>query len=354
MAGSTTQRQALPVNAPSSSGAGEDTGDQPRAEFFSRIRRPAPGAEPLLNDAVRRAVDRFSPRDVAPSVWAEIQPLAQEWVARSLPTTADKVSAAMGIVAQLLLWLRGCGEPLEPEVALHPETIDRFLLHGCGHLAQGTRQTYRSHLRHIGRGMLGGELFPPVTLKMPVPNPALPYRADEIAAQLSWTRGLPTEAMRRNAGVLLSLGLGVGLDATEMARLRGSEVTRDTLGVLVHVSGGSARSVPVLRSWEDRVFVSAQEVGDRYVFGPERTEVIRHQTSNFIARCAKANGNPPAFSLQRLRTTWIVGQLAAGVPPNAVARLAGTQSVQLARYFDFLREWDEDTVRGIARNAGRS
>lgn len=336
-------------------GGGGIVADHPRPEIFSRRRRSAAGADlPCLNEAVRLAIARFSPRDVPPVVWAEIQPLAQEWVARSLPTTADKVSAAMGIVAQLLLWVRGCGEPFEAEAVLHPETIDRFLVEGCTHLAQGTRQTYRSHLRHIGRAVLGGDLFPPATLKMPAPKPAFPYREDEIAAQLSWTRGLPTEAMRRNAGVLLALGLGAGLDATEMANLRGSEMTRDALGVLVQVTGDDPRSVPVLRTWEDKVGAFAQEAGDRYVFRPERTQVLRHQTSNFIARCAKVNGEPPAFSLQRLRTTWIVGQLAAGTPPNALARLAGTQSVQLAKYFDFLPERDGTTVRELVRNAGRS
>lgn len=326
----------------------------PRPEIFSPGRPSVAGGGPALSDSVKRAITRFSPRSVAPEVWAEIQPLTQEWVAHSSPADAEKVSAAMGIVAQLLLWVRDHGEPLVAEVVLHPETIDRFLVEGCSHLSQGSRLTYRTHLRHVGRGMLGSEVFPPPSLKMPAPKLALPYREDEIAAQLSWARTLSTEPMRRNARALLALGLGAGLDATEMAHLRGPQVTRDDRGVLVEVVGPKNRSVPVLRSWEDTVFELAEEVGDRYVWRPDRTKVRRHATSNFIARCAKVHRLPPAFSLQRLRSTWIVRQLAAGVPPNELARLAGTQSVQLAKYFDFLPTCDEDTLRNLVRNAGRA
>ena len=159
--------------------------------------------------------------------------------------------------------------------------------------------------------------------------------------------------MRDNALVLLSLGHGAGLQAAEMARLRGSHVTEDCEGVVVHVSGDKDRPVPVLRNWEELIFEFAESAGDRFLFRPDRDKADRHQTSNFIARCAKSAGGPPAFALQRLRTTWVVNHLISGVPPNELAKVAGMQRTQLAKYFNLLPDADPRTIRRWLREGSR-
>jgi len=301
--------------------------------------------------SVAETIARFSPRSLPPSAWARIEAPARQWVSHAALTDTREAVVVMSVVSQLLVWADGHGEPLEPEVLLHPETIDRFLAEGCGHLKVGTRATYRTHLRRIGRALIGPELFPPKTIPIPAQEPLAPYRPEEIAAQLAWVHGLPSAHMAANAEILLALGVGAGLDATEMARVRGSEISRDPDGVVVEVTARHRRIVPVLASWEELIFRRARQVGERYCFRPERTAVIRHQTSNFIARCAKAAGAPPALSLQRLRTTWLVTQLVAGTPPNELARLSGIQAVQLAKYFDLLPDADPTSLRAQVRDA---
>ena len=318
-------------------------------------RRRNPGrweGRPLAELRVDDVIERFTPSRVPPDLWSHAQPLAQEWVTRSAPNDPQRARARMSIVAQLLVWADGLGESWEPEDLLHPETLDRFVVQGCCHLSQGTQAGYRTQLRAVGKAVLGPALFPPPTLRMPRRNAQPPYSSHQVSALLSWARGLPSEHMRHNSLVLLAFGLGAGLSAHEISALRGTEVTRDGEGVLVEVCGAHARVVPVLASFEDFAFASAKDAGDRLVFRPERREVRKFQTTNFIARCAKSSP-PPDLSLQRLRTTWIVGHLAAGVPPNELARAAGTQAVQLSKYFESLPDGDPMTVRRMLQGDGR-
>jgi len=327
-------------------------GDSDQEDGVSAGYRPQTGRG-SRRTSVADAIDRFSPSRVAPMVWSRIEGVAREWVAKCFPDSPTRAVAIMGVVAQLLCWADGVGESFEAYSLLHPETIDRFLAHGCQHLKEGTRANYRTSLRKVGRAVLGPELFPHPTQTIAAQDPTLPYTPEEIAAQLSWVRGLPTDRMRRNALVLLSLGRGAGLRANEMSNLTGTAVTRDESGVLVHVSGENARQVPVLKPWEKTVFDLAQDVGERFVFRPDRIRAETHQTSNFVSRCAKSTGAPPEFSLMRLRGTWLVDLLVGGIPPNELAKVAGIQRTQLAKYFALMPDSDPATVRGWLRDGGR-
>ena len=302
---------------------------------------------------VAEVIERFSPKRVPPAVWSRIEAIAREWVSRFGPETPIQAVHIMGIVTQLLFWADGEGEPLEPEVLLHPEMIERFLAVGLPNRKQSTGANYRSVLRKVGRSILGPGLFPFPTQGIPAQDPQAPYTAGEISAQQAWVGGMVTDHMRRNAMVLLALGLGAGLRADEMSRLRGTDVARDGSVVVVHVTERNIRDIPVLRSWESTVFDLSVEVGEFLVFRPDRTYVQKGQTSNFIARCAKSAGEPPAFSLARLRVTWIVDHLVAGVPPHELARAAGVRRTQMAHYFNLIPDLDPATVQRWLRDGGR-
>ncbi|MGA8724676.1 MAG: hypothetical protein WB565_06515 [Acidimicrobiales bacterium] len=303
--------------------------------------------------SVADAVERFSPTRVPPAVWARIEDIAKDWVLRANPGHRTQAVSTMGIVTQLLWWADGEGQPLDPQVLLRPEAIDRFLDRGCRHLKPGTRSSYRTALRRVGRVVLDPALFPPPSIEIPARDPEGPYTAEEVNAQRSWVRGLPTEQMRRNALVLLALGLGAGLRAEEMARMRGSEVFRAEHGVVVRVVRKREREIPVLASWEDVIFDLADEVGECLVFRPDRTQVLKNQTSNFISRCAKSVGGPPAFSLLRLRSTWIVNHFVAGIPPNVLADAAGIQRTQLAKFFNLMPDYALEEASHWLREGGR-
>ena len=151
----------------------------------------------------------------------------------------------MTVVAQLAVWADLLGQPLDPEVLFHPETIDRFIAEGCAHLSDGTRLNYRTHLWKIGAAVLGRALFPPKSLPLKRSAVSAPYSDAEVIELVSWARGLPTSHMRRNAQVLLAAGLGAGLTSREITSLVGTDVHRHDDRVVVEVPGLKPRRVPL-------------------------------------------------------------------------------------------------------------
>jgi site-specific recombinase XerC len=173
-----------------------------------------------------------------------------------------------------------------------------------------------------------------------------PYSQAEITELVSWSRGLSTATMRRNVRALLSIGLGAGLSAREISRLAGTDVREEQGFVVVDVVGERARTVPVRHVWAGEVLELARESGDRPFFRPERTRIVRNDILTFIDRCTD-KGQDAKFCIQRLRVTWMVGHLAAGVPVGVLAQAAGVAATHLVKYVRFVPVPDADEARKL-------
>ncbi|HEX2040730.1 MAG TPA: hypothetical protein VHF47_13480 [Acidimicrobiales bacterium] len=210
-----------------------------------------------------RRISRFVPSSVPPDVWERIAPSVRRAAERA-GSTPYSATALASVTAQLLHWCDREGLPLRDEVVLHPDTVDRFIAAGCGHLRHGTRLNYQSQLRRVGELLVGPPLYPTRRYSTGSSDPIAPYTEEEVAALLGWARGLSTARMRQNSLVLLSFGLGVGLTSRELNALVGTDVASDDDGVLVHVvTGRRRRVVRVLRRWEEHVHTHAERVGGK-------------------------------------------------------------------------------------------
>ena len=74
-------------------------------------------------------------------------------------------------------------------------------------------------------------------------------------------------------------------------------MTTDPDGVVVDVTRGRIRDVPVLRAYENEVTHLAKEAGTGPIFLPERAGINRRQVPNFIARCPKGRARAPTWSV---------------------------------------------------------
>ena len=267
------------------------------------------------------------------------------------PHSPRRARTLLNAVTQMAVWADATGLPLDAAVVLRPSTIDRFVVEGCRELSKGTKTNYRTQLRAVGRRVLSADLFPPRPVTLPRTEQERPYEVSEVAATLAWARSLPTTRMQRNLSALLGLGLGAGLVSQEMTQLIGEDVVRDSEGVFIRVGGAKARQVPVVRGWEDVVADLAAESGRRPFFLPDRTEIRRYHIVNFIEGCHRPNGGPQ-LSVERLRITWIVNHLTAGIPVQVVARAAGVQPAQLTKYFTFVSPLGDTEARRLLREAG--
>jgi len=318
--------------------------DRAAARFFA--------GEPVRpEDSVSDAIARFSPANVTAAQWNRIGPVVRASVERAAPTTVYGARTLMTTVTQLAIWADDLGQPIEPYELFAPDVLDRFAQDGCAHLAAGTKLNYRRHLRAVGAAVLGPEHYPPRPLPLYRPDPLRPYSATEVTALQAWCRGLPTERFRDNASAIVALGLGAGLTSQEMCRLVGTDVTADADGVLVHVTGRTARRVPVIERWEATILARSVEVGSRAFLFSERTKISRHQLPNFLERCP--TGDAPQLNTLRLRITWMVRHLSMGTHLSVVADAAGVAASQIVKYLAYAERPDSDEADRQLRQVRR-
>jgi hypothetical protein len=94
------------------------------------------------------------------------------------------------------------------------------------------------------------------------------------------------------------------------------------------------------------VLAFARESGSRPYFRPERSRITRGDVLAFIDRCTEPDKDA-MFSIQRLRVTWMVAHLTAGVPVGVLARAAGVGPGHLTKYLRFVPDVDEATTRRL-------
>ena len=293
-------------------------------------------------EAVTEAFVRFERRRVPDEQWDRIEPLVRGAVEAAAPTSVYRAQELLNVTAQLAAWADTTGQSTDPAFLFHPDTIDRFVVQGCAHLARGTRFNYRCELKVVGAAVLGEPLYPPRPVSLSRDDLSRPYSEQEITALLAQCRGFSTAHMRENANAVVALGLGAGLSAQELSRAVGTDVTIDDEGVVIGVGGARPRVIPVLDEWSETVATRAEVVGPRPFLLPDRSQVKKYHLSNFLERWPK--GGPKADT-RRLRSTWIVDHLRRGTHVLAVSDAAGVNPNYLARYFRFVERLDPEEAR---------
>ncbi|QNK82060.1 hypothetical protein [Nakamurella sp. PAMC28650] len=173
-------------------------------------------------------------------------------------------------------------------------------------------------------------------MALPPAGAAQPYTASEITSLRGWANGQNTAFRADTAQVLITLGLGAGLAALEIAGVRVGDITLDDEGVLIRVTGKRARTVPVLSQWESLLSAikATDAPADRFLLMPNRTGSYPNIINGFIARSAGTQLQPQT---QRMRATWIVTHLAAGTPVGPLLRAAGVDSLEaFTRFVPYL------------------
>ena len=239
------------------------------------------------------------------------------------------------------------GLPLDVEVVLDPDTVERFIASGVDH--DRSRATYRSELRRIG---------PLLTRRAPWearPRPvarrqvALPYTPQELGQLRAFAAAQPTAQRVRAARALLALGAGAGLDGRWVARVRAQDVFAARGAVLVRVSEPGTRAVPVLAAWEDEVLDLKATAGAEYLVGGCST--ARNRAGSLAASLVVPYGCPK-FSASRLRSTWLVSHLAMGTRLPELARAAGLQGVTvLSDLLAFVPALADDEALAVLRGS---
>jgi hypothetical protein len=264
----------------------------------------------------------YRPRRIDSQTWLAVRPFVLG--------CADRLGLAGGagsirvvrVLAGLAAWAVGDGLPLDADIVLDPDTVERFVAVGISD--DRSRATYRAVLRRVGPLLTKRapwEARPATVARRKV---ALPYSAAELHGLRADAASQATAGRVRAARALLALGAGAGLDGRWVARVDADDVTSRDGAVLVRVGEPAARSVPVLAFLEDEVLELACSAGDEFLVGGR--SLTRNRAGSLAASVVVAHGHPK-LSVSRLRSTWLVTHLAMGTRLPELARAAGMQGV---------------------------
>ena len=294
-----------------------------------------------MNIANDEADRRYEP-SIDTAVWLAVREFVTEAVADALGKTPYKEATLNVATTRLAAWAwQTAGLPLERPTIFNRDTIARFIAVGCGDWKPAARGNLRSQLLRMSEVLLGRTVSLRRLGALPPSDPSRPYTRAELIQLRNWASSQSTLFRRTNAAVLLALGAGAGLSASEIGELRVEQIAVMDEGVTVTVAGERRREVPVRRIWVpaliDRVRTSQ---ADNYAFRENHTANYPNLISSFVTRSGTMQVRPTS---QRLRATWIVHHLSTGVPVVALMRAAGVDSLEaFTRYVRFVREGETD------------
>jgi hypothetical protein len=297
---------------------------------------------PVIVTTVRESSPKFFALSyvpaVAPAYWEEVREFVEDVVTAVRGSTPYSDTDLALSVGRLALWCwQDAGLDLDTELVFHRTIIDRFSRAGLPSFNEAARGNIRSQLLRVAEALLDPALAPRRLTPMRAADPSRPYLDREVIALQAWANSQSTQARRDNAGVLLALGLGAGLSASEIGNLYVRDFYVHDAGVDVRITGQRTRQVPVLDYWtgvlRERV---TQLAGDRFAFREGHTSNYDNLISNFVSR-SRSEGILP--QTQRMRATWLVHHLQNGVPAAQLLHASGVESLDaLSRYMRFVAE----------------
>lgn len=307
-------------------------------------------------DELRDAALHYIPRSMNKDDWIQVRDFTQSvTLEHVIPTEPDRASLRliMLAVAQAAhVTLNQVGGELTYADVFDPLVVEYVVSQtGLTDRAKGVR---RSLLYRLGRELNPNWPFDDRTTKYGYKAPDAPYTEQEQHFLTQWAGGLSTDYQRAGATLTLALGLGAGLRAGEMARLRGSDVTVHEDGCVTLTAHGyrntAPREVPVLAEWEQIVSNAAASTGTNgLVLWPNRA----HATTESVAAIVSRIGKPHAVALdtRRLRTTWIVGHMQNFVPEPVICQAAGLTDLQHFAKWHETAEIPAERARALLRRS---
>jgi integrase len=295
-------------------------------------------------------VSRYTPDNVDPADWSNVESSIRDFCLSALPVTTNDHVVVRSIITRFVYWAWRNGLSTNVDELLEPLLIEHFL-DVQSDLSVATKGNYRSILRQIGLELIGPPRF---YRSVPRASSRLqpPYSEDEISALYSWARHRRSPVSRDRLRVLMACGLGAGLTRQEILSLNGKDIDIFHDSVRIDVPGARSRQVWVDQLWESELAEDALLAGEGSLMGFDgKSDRQRDKAmSNLLAARYRYQGLPE-FSVTRFRCTWIVLQLDRGVQPRLIADSAGIAYDQIGQYVEFTADYDEREVRASLRGA---
>lgn len=260
---------------------------------------------------------RYRPRGVTRDVWEQVRPHVLDVAGKAGPRNRDTAADLLTNTTGLWGWAAARQLPLDPEKVLTPDWVARYVEENY---EGASATTLRSRLERVGRAATRRAPWPGRPTVIPRTPPAGPYSAAEIAAYRKAADAQQRRSTRRCMTGVLVLCAGAGAMPGQAARATTDGLVRDEGGRWCVALDRPDRVVPiVLDLVDDALRLAADHPGEPWLSHAPRS----HDWLGGVLRKVRLDtGSAPLLAL-RLRTTWAVGRLDAGVPVKTLVRAAG-------------------------------
>lgn len=280
------------------------------------------------------------------SEWRKISGLVRDCVRLSVTASPTTTLARMQTSTAFVAWCLRSDVPLHAEVMFTPPRVEQYVATQMAHRNPRGQASVRTELRCVARAC---------TTRAGWDRPAArldtgrrvgpPYSSDEVTGLWDAALAQSTGRRRHVLATVLTLGLGAGLSNTEMFELRSSQVLEHPLHDGLLVLALVDRLVPVRHDVTDMLLhlCDAQPTG-RLIGGRAEKVLSRNQIRTMITHLDIPASLPPV-TVRRLRTTWAVACLSAGVNPTEFCHMAGISAhsgSSLTHYLPYVPLRDHD------------
>ncbi|MFE4951092.1 hypothetical protein ACFQ9V_13400 [Leifsonia sp. NPDC056665] len=286
-----------------------------------------------------RVISRYRPQK--PTVqWQAVRRMVMTVALETKPTTWEQARRLMSMAGRFSAWIWSVkGVDPDQRRYFREANIWYYVERTLG----GHSESYRwGNVRQLG--VVAERINGSAVKRYPAPNLAgatPPFKQAELAAVHSWAISRSTELKIRNACTIVSLGAGAGMSSAEIAAARVGDVETVGARTWVHVHGANARRIPVLSPWETVLqrAAAARAPEDLLFQGYRLEEYPPRAIQNFLTE----HPGRVRPTVSRLRTSWIVRHLNAGVPVAALVQAAGlAHAGGLEKYLVFADQPDLD------------
>jgi len=276
----------------------------------------------------------YRPEAVSETMWLAIRDRVLQVLIRADLKSGESARKSLPALLHFTSWAHTCGLVVDQEDFFTPENVEawrevaaRDAQLGKGVLSIGSVADHVSRLRQMGPRVNPAGNWPPKAGKIDGGIRRRlrgPYTDTEVQEWRKAVLTAPNSARRTAAEGFMGLGFGAGLAPRELVLMTSAMVCEEPDGLWVDVPGPRARRIPVAAPWNALLLNAARARAS------ESTLLSISDSKNGLAYAAarlKLLAHRQVLSVRRMRTTWMVYRLRAGVDPRLVATWAGLETL---------------------------
>ncbi len=298
-----------------------------RAEIKREIVRRDEGMSldiDALPDSLEFIMASIELKVVTPKEWEIIRPMVATIMRRAHIRGEVSFKRVLRVVAMYVSWARRNGYQLSLETLMAEEPIETWVKAGLSHEKASTRNSYRGFLRRVASFVNPSYTAPVKIDRIARQSVRPPYSGPEVRRIIELAEGIENPAYRGQAMASIALGLGAGLDSSDLAHLRIENVKdRGEDGIQIGIEEGRNRDLWLMHQFEPLLRSSMRLLPPTGVLVCPQRKRRSGPVSELYGKIVQIGNYPVPIEQGRMRATWLCALMNAPIPLIALLGAAG-------------------------------